>query len=168
MANDEKAATSARLAGLAIILALGIFYIFIGHDWYFNGKMALCTYDETVKPASWCYNPPDNPKDRLQSNTGVNGVVQSSLDSINDTYRGKNKYFNDDIVGNLFNQIGDLIQKWFSQFMYSWFWPVFAPQWNAFFVSEGHRLAFGVIVGGFYAALVSKVVGSLVDWSHGK
>ena len=46
--------------------------------------------------------------------------------------------------------------KWFNEFMNGWFWPVFAPQWNAFFSvesSEGHRIAFGVIAGIFYGAL---------------
>jgi hypothetical protein len=55
------------------------------------------------------------------------------------------------------------MMKWFTEFMNGWFWQEFAPQWNAFFSvdsssAEGHRIAFGVIAGIFYGALVTKVI----------
>ena len=114
MADNEKSATFARLGGLAIILALGAFYIVIGHEWYFSGKMVLCTYDETVNPGSWCYKPPLTSNGPVLSNgspqSSIDTILENSLSTINDTYRGEHQWFNDDIVGNLFEQIGKLLQ----------------------------------------------------------
>jgi hypothetical protein len=50
----------------------------------------------------------------------VNNVVAQSLGSINETYRGMHQWFNDDLVGNLFGQIGQLIGKWISELIDGW------------------------------------------------
>lgn len=65
--------------------------------------------------------------------------------------------------------IGEMVERAFG----GWFWSEFAPHWNAFFSADGktadsHRLALGIVVGGFYTALVSKVIGPLVDWAQPK
>jgi hypothetical protein len=164
--DQKRTATEARIAGVAIILALGAFYILVGHEWYFSGHMVLCTYDESTNAHSWCYKPPVPAV--LPNSTVGTDEFSTNLSVINDSYRGRTQYWNDSFVSELFGQINDLLMKWFQQFVDSWFWPVFAPRWNAFFASEGHRLAFGIVVGSIYAALVSKIIGSLVDWAHGK
>ena len=51
---------------------------------------------------------------------GVNNILNSSLGNINDTYRGMHQFFNDDIIGNLFSQIGQLIGKWISEIVNGW------------------------------------------------
>ena len=167
MSDDPPPIAAARLSGLALVVALGAFYVVIGHEWYFKGSMVLCTSDEVMKRTSWCYRNPQadtlDPADPLGP----------SLGSINENYRGVHEFWGDDIISNLFRQIGNALTKWFIEFSNVWFWPVFAPQWNAFFSSDdtsasGHRIAFGVIVGVFYGALVSRIIGSLVDWAHGK
>ena len=38
----------------------------------------------------------------------VNNILNQSLGSINETYRGMHQWFNDDLIGNLFSQIGQL------------------------------------------------------------
>ncbi len=50
----------------------------------------------------------------------VNNPLSTSLGSINDTYRGMHQWFNDDIIGNLFQQIGQLIGKWISEVINGW------------------------------------------------
>ncbi len=50
----------------------------------------------------------------------VNNILNSSLGSVNDTYRGLHQWFNDDVVGNLFSQIGQLIGKWISELINGW------------------------------------------------
>lgn len=50
----------------------------------------------------------------------VNNVLNQSLGSINDTYRGMHQFFNDDIIGNLFSRIGQLIGKWMSEIIDGW------------------------------------------------
>jgi hypothetical protein len=167
MADDKMTSAAARLTGLAVVLALGTFYVFIGHQWYFTGKMLLCTYEETVKQGSWCY--------KAYPTAGVEGGIErhTGLGNIDETYHGKHRYYSDDIAGNTISTLGAMVINWFNEFINGWFWQEFAPQWNAFFSvenssAEGHRLAFGAIVGIFYAALVSTVISSLLDWMRGK
>ncbi|HEY9790844.1 MAG TPA: hypothetical protein V6D22_10625, partial [Candidatus Obscuribacterales bacterium] len=50
----------------------------------------------------------------------VGAVVAQSLGSINETYRGMHQWFNDDLVGNLFSQIGQLFGKWISELIDGW------------------------------------------------
>jgi hypothetical protein len=50
----------------------------------------------------------------------VSNLVNQSLGSINDTYRGLHQWFNDDWIGNLFSQIGQLIGKWISEIIDGW------------------------------------------------
>lgn len=47
-----------------------------------------------------------NPQDSID-NTFANG-----LGTINDSYRGAHRYFNDDIIGDTLSSIGSLIGKW--------------------------------------------------------
>jgi hypothetical protein len=85
--TDEKTTSSiARVAGLVVVLALGAFYVVIGHEWYFRGKMVLCTYNETLKLGSWCYKPYP-PVGASEGNP-----ISDRLGSIDETYRGKNKF----------------------------------------------------------------------------
>lgn len=53
-----------------------------------------------------------------QSDTA--GLLNSGLGSINETYRGMHQFFNDDLIGNLFSQIGQLIGKWISELINGW------------------------------------------------
>lgn len=50
----------------------------------------------------------------------VNNLIDESLGSINDTYSGLHQWFKDDIVGNLFGNIGQLIGKWVSELINGW------------------------------------------------
>lgn len=52
--------------------------------------------------------------------SSVSGLLNQGLGSINDTYRGIHQFFNDDIIGNLFSQIGQLIGKWISELVNGW------------------------------------------------
>lgn len=61
------------------------------------------------------------------------------------------------------DQISTLFEKWGNEFLTS-----IAPYWNAFFRSNPRWIAFGVVTGVFYAALVKKVVDGLVDWMQGR
>ena len=45
----------------------------------------------------------------------ANNVLNASLGSVNDTYRGMHQWFKDDLVGNLFSNIGQLICKWLTE-----------------------------------------------------
>jgi hypothetical protein len=53
-----------------------------------------------------------------QSSTA--GLLNSGLGSINETYRGMHQWFNDDFIGNLFSQIGQLIGRWISELVNGW------------------------------------------------
>jgi hypothetical protein len=151
----EKKTSAARvLISLGSVLAFAAFYVAVGHDWFFNGRMLLCTHELTMDKGSWCFRPP-----RPEC---------SGVDCIDETYRGQHQWFNDDIVGYLFGQMGLLFGKWFTEFKHGVFWGQFARWWNGFFQLESRRLAFGIVVAGLYAAFVSKVVGSFVDWIQGK
>lgn len=50
----------------------------------------------------------------------ANNILNASLGSVNDTYRGMHQFFKDDIVGNLFRNIGQLIGKWLDEFIGGW------------------------------------------------
>jgi hypothetical protein len=50
----------------------------------------------------------------------VNNLIDESLGSINDTYSGLHQWFKDDLVGNLFGNIGQLIGKWVSELINGW------------------------------------------------
>jgi hypothetical protein len=50
----------------------------------------------------------------------ASGLINSGLGSINDTYRGMHQWFNDDFIGNLLTQIGQLIGKWISELVNGW------------------------------------------------
>ncbi len=50
----------------------------------------------------------------------ANNILNASLGSVNDTYRGMHQFFKDDIVGNLFQNIGQLIGKWLSELIDGW------------------------------------------------
>ena len=52
--------------------------------------------------------------------TDVNNLIDESLGTINDTYTGMHQFFKDDIVGNLFGNIGQLIGKWVSELINGW------------------------------------------------
>lgn len=57
---------------------------------------------------------------RRNPQSDVNNLLTNSLGSINETYRGMHQWFNDDIIGNLFEQIGQLIGKWLSELIDGW------------------------------------------------
>lgn len=50
----------------------------------------------------------------------ANNILNASLGSVNDTYRGIHQFFKDDVVGNLFQNIGQLNGKWLSEFIDGW------------------------------------------------
>ncbi|MBX9771296.1 MAG: hypothetical protein K2X29_07985, partial [Candidatus Obscuribacterales bacterium] len=50
----------------------------------------------------------------------ANNILNASLGSVNDTYRGLHQWFKDDLVGNLFQNIGQLIGKWLSELIDGW------------------------------------------------
>lgn len=50
----------------------------------------------------------------------ANNILNASLGSVNDTYRGLHQWFKDDLVGNLFSNIGQLIGKWLTEFINGW------------------------------------------------
>ena len=50
----------------------------------------------------------------------ANNILNASLGSVNDTYRGMHQFFKDDIVGNLFQNIGQLFGKWLSELIDGW------------------------------------------------
>lgn len=50
-----------------------------------------------------------------QMQKAANNIANASLGSINETYRGMTKWFKDDIVGNLFSNIGQLFCKWLTE-----------------------------------------------------
>ncbi|MBX9690333.1 MAG: hypothetical protein K2X27_26705 [Candidatus Obscuribacterales bacterium] len=50
----------------------------------------------------------------------ANNILNASLGSVNDTYRGLHQWFKDDLVGNLFSNIGQLIGKWLSELIDGW------------------------------------------------
>lgn len=45
----------------------------------------------------------------------ANNILNASLGSVNETYRGMHQWFKDDLVGNLFSNIGQLICRWLSE-----------------------------------------------------
>lgn len=50
----------------------------------------------------------------------ANNVLNASLGSVNETYKGLHQWFKDDLVGNLFSNIGQLIGKWLSELINGW------------------------------------------------
>ncbi|MBX9724502.1 MAG: hypothetical protein K2X81_24040, partial [Candidatus Obscuribacterales bacterium] len=46
----------------------------------------------------------------------ANNVLNFSLGSVNDTYKGLHQWWKDDLVGNLFQNIGQLFGKWMTEF----------------------------------------------------
>lgn len=50
----------------------------------------------------------------------ANNLFCSNPGVINDTYRGMGQPYNDNIVGNFFGQIGQLIGKWIAEFIDGW------------------------------------------------
>lgn len=46
--------------------------------------------------------------------------LNASLGSVNDTYRGLHQWFKDDLVGNLFTNVGQLMGKWLSELINGW------------------------------------------------
>ena len=47
-------------------------------------------------------------------------ALNQSLGSVNDTYRGLHQWFKDDLVANLFSNIGQLIGKWLTELIDGW------------------------------------------------
>src|SRR5205085_2501517 len=123
------------LSGLVLVVALAIFYVTFGHDWYFNGHMAVCVGEEVIDQSSWCFRPPPPPDPSSDSLS----PPERSLRSITPDYRGTHPYFNDDLIGRLLEPIGALLNMWGYEFLIS-----IAPYWNAFFRSDPQRIAFGV------------------------
>src|ERR1700737_1484896 len=169
--DAQRSVTVRRLSGLVLVVALAVFYVAFGHDWYFNGHMAVCIGEEMIDPSPWCFRapPPPNPSSaQSQSTQSQLGPPQldtgnnftNSLGEINNTYRPVHKYWND--IGNG-NGIGNLLNIWGYELLLS-----MAPYWNAFFRSDPQRIAFGMVTGVFYAALVKKGIDGLVECMHGK
>lgn len=50
----------------------------------------------------------------------ANNILNSSLGAVNSTYNGMHQFMKDDIVGNLFNNIGQLFGKWLTEFTGGW------------------------------------------------
>lgn len=50
----------------------------------------------------------------------ANNILNSSLGAVNSTYNGMHQFMKDDIVGNLFNNIGQLLGKWLTEFTGGW------------------------------------------------
>ncbi len=46
----------------------------------------------------------------------ANNILNFSLGSVNDTYKGLHQWWKDDLVGNLFQNIGQLFGKWMTEF----------------------------------------------------
>jgi hypothetical protein len=50
----------------------------------------------------------------------VGNILNASLGSVNETYRGLHQFYKDDIVGRLFAQVGQLIGKWIQELINGW------------------------------------------------
>ncbi len=182
MGDKETSSSLVRLAGPAFIIAIAAFYISAGHEWYFDGKMLLCTYEEISKPTSWCHRPdppastPEvraRPSDCVTRARTADEILACNYSEYNRGYDELKKFWGDDIISKFFENIYNMFKRWFMEWVNGWFWPEFAPKWNTFFSADTteashHRLAFGIVVAIFYAQLVSKVIGSTFDWLHGK
>src|SRR4051794_17225064 len=104
----EKKPFAARgVISLGSVLALAAVYVAVGHDWYFNGHMLLCTDELARDPGSWCFRPPP---------------AACSWPCIGESYRGQHPWFNDDVVAQLFRHIGLLFGNWFTEWKNEIFW----------------------------------------------
>ncbi len=50
----------------------------------------------------------------------ANNILNASLGGVNETYHGMHQWFKDDVVGNLFQNIGQLVGKWMSEIIDGW------------------------------------------------
>ena len=50
----------------------------------------------------------------------ANNILNGSLGSVNETYKGMHQWFKDDMVGNLFSNIGQLAGKWLTELIDGW------------------------------------------------
>ncbi|MBX9724629.1 MAG: hypothetical protein K2X81_24705, partial [Candidatus Obscuribacterales bacterium] len=50
----------------------------------------------------------------------ANNIMNGSMGAVNAEYQGLHQFWKDDIVGNLFQNIGQLVGKWLSEFIDGW------------------------------------------------
>lgn len=82
---------------------------------------------QSTTPANPYQDPPTNLiQQSAEQNTqgvvsNVNQLLQgANLGSYNDVYQGMHQFFGDDIVSNLFSNIGQLIGRWITEFVNGW------------------------------------------------
>jgi hypothetical protein len=137
---------AAIVAGLA--LALGAWYVLYGIDWYYKGRLIMCTCELSVDPKSWCCRPGDpecqpRPREACENLSGVNPILCQSLSSITRCYRGKTA------------------QAEYEQS----FSHRFALWWNKTFEEdEKHREALAAVVTVLYVAYLGFAAAVLKDW----
>jgi hypothetical protein len=137
-AANSSAGTQAKSTGSWIAKAGAIFAIVflawatIGSSWYFGFKAQICSPAGRAlsAPGMPCYQPPPPGCEQ------ASGSALSSSLCVDETYRGRHRFFNDDFVGRAFEWAFDQLDFYVT------------PAWNAFFISETNRkVVFGLLAG---------------------
>lgn len=68
----------------------------------------------------------------------VNSIIHASLGSIDDSYRGMHQHFNDDVIGNLFDKVGQVVLE-----------NVLKPFWNGLMEKNPLCVVVAVVLAGF-------------------
>ncbi len=79
-----------------------------------------------------------NPYLEGASPSDVNSMLTNSLGSIDDTYRGMHQHFNDDVIGNLFDKVGQVVLE-----------NVLKPFWNGLMEKNPLCVVVAVVLAGF-------------------
>ncbi|HWG47326.1 MAG TPA: hypothetical protein VN688_31475 [Gemmataceae bacterium] len=80
----------------------------------------------------------------------VNRIVNNSLGSINDSYRGTHQYFNDDVISRLFSKISTTLME-----------EVLKPFWKGLMERNPLCVVLAVIIAGFLLRFGAKLFESL-------
>jgi len=174
MANERKVSGAVVLVAWGIVAVSALFALHYGQEWAVNGQMRLCTPYDAIEEPFGHYKPPSNPADLNKPAYWCVRQAQSAeaakkTDGHSDAYNGLSQFWGDDLISNLFANIGAFLMRWFVQIVNPIFNDQFVPAWNNYFAggdaqSVSHRTVAIYLAQALFIIIAGVAAKMTFDW----
>ena len=161
----------------AMLFGCCAFTVAYGYEWFSRGQLKICLPEDIMPPPFGKYRSPENPDDMKSPRYWCAykyqqaKLAEEQWRRTHDPYEDLSQFWGDDIISNLFSNLGRLLDRWGSETVKPWFLENIAPIWNEYFAgdapdAETHRHGIGWLASVIFAAFVGVVLKMTADWTH--